>query len=131
MQARSLSRRTISESELGCFRRTTRSETADGFVFFFGTPFQGLAGCHQAVVRIAILFRFNAAQTNGHSPCTFLWPRKLKRRNPSTCLIHPNGGPASHFRLRYHRCPSSLRNRSCIACVCGFFALGIMSFPFL
>ncbi len=48
-----------------------------------------------------ILLMFTARHIRSHSARTVASPRKLKRRNPSTSLIHPFGPSDSHFRLAY------------------------------
>ena len=39
-----------------------------------------------AAIRACRRLVFNARHTKSHSPCTFASPRRLKRRNPSTCV---------------------------------------------
>ena len=48
-----------------------------------------------AAIRACRRLVFNARHTKSHSPCTFASPRRLKRRNPSTCLIQPLGASDS------------------------------------
>ena len=50
----------------------------------------------QHVASVPMRLMFNAKHTKSHSPRTFVKPRRLNRRNPSTSLIHPFGASESH-----------------------------------
>ena len=65
---------------------------------------------------------FNARHTKSHSPCTFASPRRLKRRNPSTCLIQPLGASDSHLRSAYAARPAGLDSFSAMRLVAGYFS---------
>ena len=60
-----------------------------------------------AAIRACRRLVFNARHTKSHSPCTFASPRRLKRRNPSTCVIQPLGASDSHLRSAYAARPGA------------------------
>ena len=64
-------------------------------------------------------FTFNAKHTKSHSPRAFASPRRLKRRNPSTCLIQPLGASDSHLRSAYAARPAGVASFSIMRLVAG------------
>ena len=62
---------------------------------------------------------FNAKHTRSHSHRTFASPRRLKRRNPSTCLIQPLGASDSHLRSAYAARPAGVASFSTMRPVAG------------
>ena len=84
-----------------------------------------------AAIRACRRLVFNARHTKSHSPCTFASPRRLKRRNPSTCVIQPLGASDSHLRSAYAARPAGLDSFSAMRLVAGYFSgsRGLAAFP--
>ena len=62
-------------------------------------PFSAYVAIIVAII-VAILRRFNAAQTRFHSACALSYPRMLNCLNPGTLFIQALGGSDNHFRFR-------------------------------
>ena len=84
-----------------------------------------------AAIRACRRLVFNARHTKSHSPCTFASPRRLKRRNPRTCVIQPLGASDSHLRSAYAARPAGLDSFSAMRLVAGYFSgsRGLAAFP--
>ena len=61
----------------------------------------------------------DARHTRFHWPCNWVSPRTLKRRKPSTSLIHPFGASDSHLRRVYCAWPASVASFCAMRAVAG------------